>query len=330
MSKQNEIYLCDEPVRLVRLELKNLSPEKRRAVRELHRRRDSHGFRILLFFSVYALAAYAGVNFETAIVQAASCLGIVCAMVGFSVVLHEASHRSLFERPAVNDAIGFVCGLPVLIPVAAFRANHIGHHARRSSKADPEDVAFPRLNKATTLASNVLVFLVKAFAFILILPVSVIVRADRKARMRIALEYGLMSVLCAGLLWMVPFALIWKLWLLPLIIGALLTQLRAIAEHGLTTRGNVFTATRTVTSNRLVAFLMCNINYHLEHHLFPAVPWYNLPKLHRLLREEYGRAGASSYRSYAAFFSDLIKTAWAGSIPNGRLIPVETRRTLGC
>jgi len=285
---------------------------------------------MLLFFALYAIAVYATLAFDHPVVRTASLLGIVCAMIGFTVLLHEASHRSLFKKPIINDAVGFLCGLPILLPVSGFRTNHIGHHARRSSQGDPQDAAFPRLDKATTLAAHLLVFLVKAYAFILILPTSVIVRADRRTRYQILVEYGLLTVFYAGVFWLFPFTLVWKLWLLPLLIGALFTQLRAIAEHGLTTRGNVFTATRTVTSNRLASFMMCNINYHLEHHLFPAVPWYNLPKLHRLLQEEYRRAGASSYSSYTAFFSDFIKTAWAGTIPNGRLIPEETRHALGC
>ena len=28
------------------------------------------------------------------------------------------------------------------------------------------------------------------------------------------------------------------------------------------------------------------MGYHLEHHLFPGVPFYNLPKLHLMLMEE--------------------------------------------
>jgi fatty acid desaturase len=28
------------------------------------------------------------------------------------------------------------------------------------------------------------------------------------------------------------------------------------------------------------------VNYHLEHHLFPAVPHYHLPRLHRLLQQK--------------------------------------------
>jgi fatty acid desaturase len=36
-----------------------------------------------------------------------------------------------------------------------------------------------------------------------------------------------------------------------------------------------------------------NINYHLEHHLFPGVPFYNLPKLHAVLMSD------GAYRSKA-------------------------------
>jgi len=31
---------------------------------------------------------------------------------------------------------------------------------------------------------------------------------------------------------------------------------------------------------------MCNENYHLEHHLYPGVPWYRLSEVHAALREE--------------------------------------------
>jgi fatty acid desaturase len=52
---------------------------------------------------------------------------------------------------------------------------------------------------------------------------------------------------------------------------------------------------------------MCNLNYHLEHHLFPAVPWYNLPHVHRLLQEDYRAAGSFIYRSYLRFCWDAVR-----------------------
>lgn len=38
--------------------------------------------------------------------------------------------------------------------------------------------------------------------------------------------------------------------------------------------------TRTILLNYPLSFLYANMNYHIEHHYFPAVPFYNLPKAH--------------------------------------------------
>ena len=35
-----------------------------------------------------------------------------------------------------------------------------------------------------------------------------------------------------------------------------------------------------------------HVNYHLEHHLYPAVPHYHLPQLHRLLADKGALDGA--------------------------------------
>jgi fatty acid desaturase len=68
----------------------------------------------------------------------------------------------------------------------------------------------------------------------------------------------------------------------------LVTRIRSIAEHALTPDlddplGNTRT---TVVSWWERLFLAPNrVNYHLEHHLLMTVPHYNLPRMHRLLRE---------------------------------------------
>jgi fatty acid desaturase len=94
-----------------------------------------------------------------------------------------------------------------------------------------------------------------------------------------------------------------------------LGNVRGWAEHALTVPGELLTETRTVTSNRLFSFLNVNLNYHLEHHLFPGVPWYNLPKVHRILRDDYAQAGASIYRSYTRFLYDAFRAGVHGVAP---------------
>ena len=112
---------------------------------------------------------------------------------------------------------------------------------------------------------------------------------------------------------------------MPLIVAGQVANIRGIAEHGMTTGGNEMTDTRTVATNPVLSFLICNINYHIEHHLYPGVPWYNLPKVHKILAEEYETAGSSVYNSYWSFLSDVSQALIAGVSSNRRLIPEHIR-----
>ena len=40
---------------------------------------------------------------------------------------------------------------------------------------------------------------------------------------------------------------------------------------------------RTFTCSRPVAFLYWNMQYHVEHHMFPAIPFFNLPRLRKAI-----------------------------------------------
>ncbi len=43
---------------------------------------------------------------------------------------------------------------------------------------------------------------------------------------------------------------------------------------------------RTIVPNPLVRFLYWQMNYHTEHHMYAAVPCYNLPRLHRAIKHD--------------------------------------------
>jgi fatty acid desaturase len=43
---------------------------------------------------------------------------------------------------------------------------------------------------------------------------------------------------------------------------------------------------RTFTCSWLPAFYYWNMQYHLEHHMYPAVPFYNLPKLRAAIKHD--------------------------------------------
>jgi fatty acid desaturase len=91
------------------------------------------------------------------------------------------------------------------------------------------------------------------------------------------------------------------LWLLPMLtVLQPILRLRAIAEHGaVTDLSSPLTAARCNRTSgsignwlgRLLLFPH-HVNHHLEHHLYPAVPHYHLPALHRMLLDKGVLTGA--------------------------------------
>ena len=60
---------------------------------------------------------------------------------------------------------------------------------------------------------------------------------------------------------------------------------------------------RTTRSNALVRAALWNMNWHTEHHAFPAVPFHALPELGRVLGEQVLHRSPS----YAAFHREALR-----------------------
>ena len=128
-------------------------------------------------------------------------------------------------------------------------------------------------------------------------------RADRADRIRLSLECALITAVLTPVFVLIPIRILLEVWLIPGVIVGYISAVRALAQHALTESEDPLLASRTVRSNRIVAFLLLNENYHLEHHLFPEVPSYNLPRLHALLRSRLPRSvEAPSYTRFLAGF----------------------------
>ncbi len=95
-----------------------------------------------------------------------------------------------------------------------------------------------------------------------------------------------------------------------------LTQHAGLAEDVLDHRLN----SRTVYMNPVFRFLYLNMNYHVEHHMFPMVPYYNLPELHRLIKADCPPPCTSTW----AAFREIIPTV----LQQSRTPEYFLRRTL--
>jgi fatty acid desaturase len=89
---------------------------------------------------------------------------------------------------------------------------------------------------------------------------------------------------------------------------SLVMRIRSIAEHAMVDDpADEMKNTRTTVASLWERLFIApnRVNFHLEHHLLMTVPHYNLPKLHRRLRESGVLADACVTRGYA----DVLRLA---------------------
>lgn len=290
---------------------RKLDPERRAAIKEMHVLRPAWNGVAIVFAALWALAGWALLHFPIWPVRVPALVLIGACVNAMAILMHEGIHGNLFRHRLLDRWAGFVLGAPALISCMAYRVVHLIHHRFNRTEKDPDEL--------TNLSRNRLVLSVAFYAwlvagmavYLIHLPVTALLKGSRSQRRAVVLEMLLLAASYATLFWVAVErnalnALLW-VWVYPLGVAALIGSVRGWAEHMMTRPGHPLTQTRTVTSNALVSFFMCNLNYHLEHHLFPAIPWYNLPRLHRLLKEDYRRAGSFIYSSYAKFLWDAFR-----------------------
>ena len=113
----------------------------------------------------------------------------------------------------------------------------------------------------------------------------------------IALAVATASVLPILYVLVPPFLGHW----LVLFFGA--TQHLGLADDVLDHR----LCTRTIYMNPVFRFLYLNMNYHVEHHMFPMVPYHALPKLHEEIKDDLPPACPSVWAAYGEVIPALAR-----------------------
>lgn len=304
---------------------KSLQPEKRAAIHQLNRIRPVWNLVGLVFVSLWGAAGTLFLTVDAWPMRLAAYVTIGLAIHGLACMLHEAIHGNTFRDRRLDYWVGLVTGAPTLFSVTAYRVTHLPHHWYNRTERDPAEIM--NLTKNGRLLSAVFYcwIIVGMFFVIVTTPFTSQQWAQPRERRLIAAEYAGIAALIAALVLLGSrygfLGDILHLWAIPLVVAAMIGNVRGWAEHMMTLPGRPLTQSRTVTSNRLVSFLFLNANYHLEHHLFPGMPWYNLPKLHALLQDEYRAAGTFTYKSYIQFLADAVLIGVHGLAPKRVRLP---------
>jgi len=245
--------------------------------------------------AAFALVGYAP-NPLTALIAVAV---IGTRQLGLSVLMHEAAHRTLFANRTVNDAVGnWLCGFPVWSDLGPYRRYHLQHHAKNWTSEDPDlNLATPFPVTRASMRRKIWRDLTGQTAW---KRVKYVLRRDLGMGMN-PQQFGsnagwrnLRGVAITNLVLLAVLAACGHAALYLLWIGAwftthhLVVRLRSIAEHAMIPDPNdPLNNTRTTLARWWERLLMAPnyVNYHLEHHLIMTVPHYNLPRMHRLLRD---------------------------------------------
>lgn len=275
------------------------------------RRSDARGLANLAFFVGPLLVTGTAAGYATSPILAAVLFWIYGSIYGFcNSLLHETHHATAFKTRRLNEAVHFVAGLMTLRNPAYDRRLHTLHHGQTSlARRDPELANPNPVNHWRLLAD---LFWLRAAVRQPVLLIrqlfgkftederNVIPVAERASvRWQAAAIVGFYVTLVAA-------SLVYQTWLpllytyLAHIYGGFVPRLYALTQHvGMATSDNDYRVnTRTCYYSPAVSAWYWNMNFHIEHHMFPMVPFHALPALHTRLKRQMPAPNTSVFDAW--------------------------------
>ena len=225
-----------------------------------------------------------------------------------ALLLHDGVHGALLRDRRANRWLSVALGGCVVMAASAYAAMHDRHHVFLGDPRDPDDYHNYSGDRRVIWAMHYMRLLFGTFLYILLIPVMVARRGTPGEQRRVAVEYALLAAAYAALWTLAPHDVLLHAWLIPIIPAGVMFNIRSLAAHGLADTSDPLLASRSIDAHPVVAFFFRNENFHLEHHLFPEVPSYNLKALHRLVFPRMPRA--TTARSYTGFLGQFVKQSW--------------------
>jgi MocE subfamily Rieske [2Fe-2S] domain protein len=292
------------------------SPVPRATMRKLLERRDGPAVRdTLIWFALILGSAYLGYRLW----------GTWWAILPFAVysVLyastsdsrwHEAGHGTAFKTDWMNVALYEIASFMVMRESTVWRWSHTRHHSDTIIVGRDPEIAVPRPPdiKGLVMGFFSLTSYPKYFKQILrhslgtmspeektFIPETEFSKIYWKARVYV-LIYATVLGLVAYYRTILPLLYIG----LPNLYGAWLvsvygfTQHAGLAENVLDHRLNC----RTVYMSLIHRYLYWNMNYHVEHHMYPLVPYHALPRLHAAVKDDM----PTPYPSLLAAWREIV------------------------
>ena len=252
---------------------------------------------------------------------------VIPALIAYAIIqnlpavsrFHELMHGTPFKTAWLNETMYQITAFMSAIPATLYRWSHVRHHTDTIIVGRDREYFAERPPNGKGLLLYTLGYLgfINSFKGMIrhsigyvnsdeksFIPESAFRKLFWEARIWVLIYIGLIAwCFAAGTI--LPLMYVG---LVPLVLGSPAWAALTITQHGglsedvLDHRLN----TRTFYTNPVLQFLYTNMNYHLEHHMFPMVPYYNLPKLHEIIKSDCPRA----YPSFWSAFVEGLKAVY--------------------
>jgi fatty acid desaturase len=289
----------------------------RKLLRTLSKRKNYRGFINVGLW----LALMGGLGYLGAITMSSPWCILVFFLYGqvfgnCSARWHECLHGTPFRTPVLNEIVYYMACAMDFRDTIFTRWSHVTHHSYTIDTDVDLEIHAPRPVKLWKLVAELL-YLPSGWFFIRLLVLHTLGIPAKEAR-RVVPEsdfhrmfWAARSVLGLHLA-VIALAIVLQSWLpillftLPRFYGAALLFIFALTQHaGLAENANDHRLlARTVIINPFFSFLYMHMQYHVEHHIFPGVPFFALGKLHKAVRDQM----PAPYRGLWSAWKEMIPT----------------------
>ena len=252
---------------------------------------------------------------------------VYLAMLAYGTVLtvpsyslsHECAHGTAFRSRWLNETLFWISSLLYFEEPYHRRYSHTRHHTYTWINGKDAQMPFAtpmtlkgwllEISGIALLRFEVGVFLRNALGkfakdVLEFTPSSELPKLKWSARLCLLIYIGA-GVLCwySGTLWPLIYIVIPRLVGGPVMLFFTLIQHVEMKED----QYDIRQSTRSFTTNGLGRFLYMNMNYHIEHHSYPTVPFYALPALNEQLCEQLPAPDPGLIRTNLAVLSVVVR-----------------------
>lgn len=317
------------------------SPVPRAEMRKLLERRDGPGLRDTalwfgLLFLLGGLTAWLWGSGWAVLPYLAYCVLYATAS---DSRWHEAGHGTAFRTDWMNNVLYEIASFMVMRESVVWRWSHTRHHSDTIIVGRDPEIQVPR-------PPNLREFFLSLFAIGVyrgylpslfrhaagrvtpdertFIPPDQFPKIFRNARIILGFYGGTLALALGTGSWLPVFLVI-----LPHLFGTWMMiwhntpQHTGLAENVLDHRLNC----RTVYMNPVSRFIYWNMNYHLEHHMFPLVPFHALAKLHALVKDDCPPPYPSVLSAWREILPTVIRQVKDPSYNVKRILPSPRQRT---